>query len=82
LIEVHQRKQIVFMAGAEGQEDSYWRELGYKLALEKHHIPCDPAHIVMGGFSRHIAAESMKTCSQQVCPSMQFSLAMTRRRSV
>jgi DNA-binding LacI/PurR family transcriptional regulator len=61
LIEVHQRKQIVFMAGAEGQEDSYWRELGYKLALEKYHIPCDPAHIVMGGFSRHIAAESMKT---------------------
>jgi LacI family transcriptional regulator len=61
LIEEHQRKQIVFMAGAEGQEDSYWRELGYKLALEKHHIPCDPAHIVMGGFSRHIAADSMKT---------------------
>jgi LacI family transcriptional regulator len=61
LIEVHQRKQIVFMAGAEGQEDSYWRELGYKLALEKYHIPCDPAHIIMGGFSRHIAAESMKT---------------------
>jgi LacI family transcriptional regulator len=58
LIEVHNRRQIIFMAGAEGQEDSYWRELGYKLALEKHHIPCDPAHIVVGGFSRHIAAES------------------------
>jgi LacI family transcriptional regulator len=60
LIEVHKRRQIVFMAGAEGQEDSYWRELGYKLALEKHHIPCDPARIVMGGFSRHIAAEATK----------------------
>jgi LacI family transcriptional regulator len=55
LIEVHNRRQIVFMTGAEGQEDSYWRELGYRLALEKHHIPCDPARIVMGGFSRHIA---------------------------
>lgn len=59
LIEVHQRRQIVFMTGAEGQEDSYWRQLGYQLALEKHRIPCEPARVVLGGFNRDVAAQAI-----------------------
>ena len=50
LIEVHDRRRIVFLQGPEGHEDSQWRERGYREALEAHAIPFDPALIASGGF--------------------------------
>jgi len=60
LIEVHGRRRIVFLRGEEGQEDSYWREMGYQLALQKHSIPFDPHLVAPGEFEREIAAQSIQ----------------------
>ncbi len=49
LIEVHGYRRIAFLRGPESQEDSYWRELGYREALNTHDIPFDPALVAMGG---------------------------------
>ncbi len=55
LIEVHHRQRIVFLRGPEDHEDSYWRERGYREALESHNIPVDEDLIGMGGFARRTA---------------------------
>jgi len=60
LIEVHGRNRIVFLRGQEGQEDSYWREEGYRLALQKHGLPYDPDLVAPGEFERRIAARSIR----------------------
>lgn len=60
LIEVHDRKKILLVRGSEYQEDSYWREVGFKEALEKHGIPFDEALTIRGSFEREIAYASMK----------------------
>jgi DNA-binding LacI/PurR family transcriptional regulator len=59
LIEVHGRRRIVFMRGPEHQEDSRWRELGYRAALEAHAIDYDERLVLNGGFDRDIAYEAM-----------------------
>lgn len=51
LIQVHQCRQIGFLRGPEGNEDSYWREMGYREALEAYGLPVDDARIGTGGFS-------------------------------
>jgi DNA-binding LacI/PurR family transcriptional regulator len=56
LIKVHGRRRIVYLRGPEGQQDSYWRELGYRKALEENGIPYDPMLVLPGEFERHIAA--------------------------
>ena len=54
LIRVHGCRRIAFLRGPENQEDSYWRELGYREALEAHGIPYDPALVDCGMFDwRH-----------------------------
>ena len=50
LIEIHDRRRIVFLRGPEGHEDSVWRERGYREALESHQIEFDPALVASGGF--------------------------------
>lgn len=55
LIEVHNRRRIVFLRGPEGNEDSEWRELGYCEALDIHGIPFDPSLVGMGGFNEEDA---------------------------
>jgi DNA-binding LacI/PurR family transcriptional regulator len=50
LIERHGRRQIVFLRGPEGHEDSTWRERGYYEALEAHKIRVDQSLIGLGGF--------------------------------
>jgi DNA-binding LacI/PurR family transcriptional regulator len=60
LIEVHGRKRIVFLRGPANQEDSRWREEGYKASLQAHGIKYDPALVLTGGFERGIAYEAMK----------------------
>ena len=39
LIETHHRHQIVFLRGPQEQEDNYWREMGYRQALEAYASP-------------------------------------------
>jgi DNA-binding LacI/PurR family transcriptional regulator len=50
LIDVHDRKHILFLQGPPGNEDSEQREKGYRQSLKKHHLPFDPALVVRGGF--------------------------------
>jgi LacI family transcriptional regulator len=49
LIEVHGYHRIAFLRGPESQEDSYWREMGYREALSAHGIGFDPALIASAG---------------------------------
>ncbi len=57
LITAHGRRRIVFLRGPSEQEDSYWRELGYRQALAMHGISFDPLLLSSGEFDR-IAAQS------------------------
>ena len=50
LIVEHDYHKIVFIAGPEEHEDSYWREMGYNEALHNHNIPSDPALKLSGYF--------------------------------
>jgi LacI family transcriptional regulator len=59
LIEVHKRRKIAFLAGPENEEDSYWREQGYREALEKHSISFNPKLIAKGEFDTTIAQNSV-----------------------
>jgi len=55
LIEIHDRRRIVFLRGPEGHEDSVWRERGYREALEAHNIPFNPELIALGRFDEEDA---------------------------
>jgi DNA-binding LacI/PurR family transcriptional regulator len=59
LIKVHNRKRILFMHGPVHQEDSYWRETGYRSALEANGIAFDQNLVLRGDFERDIANQSM-----------------------
>jgi LacI family transcriptional regulator len=61
LIAVHGRRRIILMRGNEEQEDSYWREVGYKAALAAHGIEFDEALALRGCFERDIAYGAMTT---------------------
>jgi LacI family transcriptional regulator len=50
LIEVHHCRRIAFLRGPNGNEDSQWRELGYRLALSTHHLEFDERLIATGAF--------------------------------
>jgi LacI family transcriptional regulator, galactose operon repressor len=60
LIEHHKKRKILFMRGPINQEDTHWRENGYKSALEAHDIPFDPALILHGEFERDVAYAAIK----------------------
>jgi LacI family transcriptional regulator len=53
LIEVHQRRNIVYLQGPAHNEDSIWREAGYKQALADHGITSRPEFVAYGGFDRN-----------------------------
>lgn len=55
LINVHHYRRIAFLTGPPGNEDSNWRELGYREALAAHGIPFDSALVSVGGFDEKIA---------------------------
>ena len=59
LIEVHNRRRIIFLRGPEHQEDSYWREMGYRASLEAHNIPFDAELVWPGEFEREVAQTTM-----------------------
>jgi DNA-binding LacI/PurR family transcriptional regulator len=50
LIEVHGRRKIAHLAGPANNEDSFWRERGYRESLEAHGIPFDPILVAPGDF--------------------------------
>jgi DNA-binding LacI/PurR family transcriptional regulator len=60
LIEVHDRRRILFLRGPEGHEDSVWRERGYCEALEAHNIPFQTEWIASGGFDEEEAFASVQ----------------------
>jgi DNA-binding LacI/PurR family transcriptional regulator len=59
LILHHQKRRILLMRGRAHQEDSYWRETGYKSALEANGIPFDPKLAIAGDFEREVAYQSL-----------------------
>lgn len=59
LITVHGRRRIVLLQGLQHNEDSYWREMGYREALEKQGLPFDPALVIPGDFERSVAQPSV-----------------------
>ncbi len=61
LIQVHNYRQIAFLTGQEGHEDSYWRELGYRESLAAHNIPYDPKLVAAGGFNRTQAKTAIQS---------------------
>jgi LacI family transcriptional regulator len=61
LITVHGRRRIMLMRGPQQQEDSYWREFGYRAALADHGIPFDETLTLRGSFEREIAYDAMRS---------------------
>lgn len=59
LITHHNKKNILLMRGPDYQEDSYWRETGYRSALEARGIPVDERLMLKGDFEREVAYESL-----------------------
>jgi LacI family transcriptional regulator len=59
LIEVHGRRRIVFLQGPPDNEDSFWRESGYRESLQSHSLPIDPLLISNGNFEREAAQTSI-----------------------
>jgi DNA-binding LacI/PurR family transcriptional regulator len=55
LIQECGHRRIAFLTGEAGNEDSYWREIGYKEALIDHGIPVDPNMIGVGEFDDQVA---------------------------
>lgn len=59
LITQHDKKRILFMRGPDRQEDSYWRETGYRSALESKGIPIDERLMLKGDFEMDVAHNSL-----------------------
>jgi DNA-binding LacI/PurR family transcriptional regulator len=59
LIVHHKKRRILLMRGRAHQEDSYWRETGYKSALESNGITFDPQLAIAGDFEREVAYQSL-----------------------
>ena len=59
LIQVHGKRQILFLRGPSSQEDSMRREMGYKSALQANGIPFDENLTLTGEFERDIAFQAM-----------------------
>jgi DNA-binding LacI/PurR family transcriptional regulator len=59
LIVQHNKKRILLLRGPMNQEDSYWRENGYRSALEANGIPFDERLVLVGDFEREIAYKAL-----------------------
>ena len=60
LIEVHGCRQIAFLRGPDGNEDSEWRERGYRQALANHGIAFDPRFVADGGYDENQAQAAVQ----------------------
>jgi len=68
LIEVRGYRRIAFLAGPESQEDSFWRELGYRESLAVHGISFDSLLVAIGGFDEHEAKRGVQTLLERDVP--------------
>ena len=59
LIVQHNKRRILFLRGPMQQEDSYWRETGYRSALQAHGIAFDENLVLVGEFEREIAYNAL-----------------------
>lgn len=59
LIVKHNKRRILLLRGPMNQEDSYWRENGYKSALEANGIEFDEKLVLVGDFEREIAYKAL-----------------------
>jgi len=59
LILHHNKRRILFLRGPIHQEDSYWRETGYRSALEANGIAFDEELVLVGDFERDIAYKAL-----------------------
>lgn len=59
LILHHNKRRILFLRGPVNQEDSYWRETGYRSALEANGIAFDEELVLVGDFERDIAYNAL-----------------------
>ena len=60
LIEVHGCRKIALLRGPEMHENAYWREEGYRKALQEHGLAFDPALIEYGDFNMDRASLAIK----------------------
>jgi LacI family transcriptional regulator len=60
LIDAHGRRRIVFLRGPANNEDSQWRETGYRQALETKGLRVDAQLMVDGQFDRGVAEVSIQ----------------------
>lgn len=60
LIQEHGCRRILFLRGPEQQEDSYWREVGYRMALADFEIEYDERFVLCGLFEREPAYNALK----------------------
>jgi DNA-binding LacI/PurR family transcriptional regulator len=60
LIQVHGCRRIAFLQGPDGNQDSEWRERGYREALEAHGLAFDPTLVASGGYDERVAQASME----------------------
>ncbi len=68
LIERHGRRRIVLLQGPADQEDSHWREIGYRQALASCGIALDEGLIAPGDFDRNVATASITRLLQEGIP--------------
>jgi LacI family transcriptional regulator len=68
LIEVHGCQRIAFLRGPESQEDSRWRELGYREALSAHGVEFDPALVASAGIKARAAQASVEAWLEEKRP--------------
>ena len=59
MIEEHGRKRIMFFQGPLDQEDSHWRELGYRASLAAHGIAMDDTLLLRGEFEHQAAYQAL-----------------------
>lgn len=59
LIKLHNRRKIVYLRGPEEHEDSHWREVGYRQALDESGILFDPALVGAGNFDNRDAQDAL-----------------------
>ena len=60
LIQIHNRRRIVFLRGPEGNQDSEWRERGYCEALAANDLPFDPSLVGAGNFNEDDARSAVE----------------------
>jgi len=61
LISVHNRKRIVYLRGPEVHEDTHWRDIGYRQALQQCGINFDSSLVGTGNFNASDATDAINS---------------------